>query len=224
MRRRCASPIPLTVERASYFPSLSPSPSQSLSLSLSVSCFLFSSLVSGTKDVGCVFHLSLPLLWLFQRWGKKIWFDSTWHKILQQKRAHGEGFGHVACSQVRVPQYAPSDMARLYFKQRSELCSFHFQRAWMGLWGALKSRGGESLHSWSRVPGETGLAVDVSARLWLPLSCPWEHSAWDLHRKCKSAWSWVIISLQTSFSLPWTSSTLALLGWRMLKKARLLFN
>lgn len=48
---------------------------------------------------------------------------------------------------MRVSQYAPLGMARLYFKQRSKLCSFHFQRARMGLWGALKSRGGKSSHS-----------------------------------------------------------------------------
>lgn len=221
MRGRCASPIPLTVERASYFSSLSPSPSQSPSLFLVF--FLFTWFL-GLKML-VVSSISLCLFYdSFKGKGKKISFDSTWHKILQQRRAHGEGFGQVARSQVRVPQYAPSDMARLYFKQRSELCSFHFQRAWMGLWGALKSRGGESLHSCSPMPGETGLAVDVSACLWFPLSCPWEHSAWDLHKKCKRAWSWVIISLQTSFSLPWNSLTLALLGWRMLKKARLLFN
>lgn len=75
-------------------------------------------------------------------------------KYHSREGARGEGFGHVAHSQVRVPQYAPLGMSRLYFKQRSKICSFHFQRAWTGLWGALKSRGSESLHSCSPMHGE----------------------------------------------------------------------
>lgn len=68
-------------------------------------------------------------------------------KYCSRERTCDEDFGHVAHNQVRVSQYTPLGMARLYFKQRFKLCSFHFQRAWMGLWGALKSRGGESSHS-----------------------------------------------------------------------------
>lgn len=75
-------------------------------------------------------------------------------KYHSREGARGEGLGHVAHDQVRVPQYAPLGMSRLYFKQRSKRCSFHFQRAWTGLWGALKSRQGESLHSCSPMRGE----------------------------------------------------------------------
>lgn len=134
------SPIPLTVERDSYFSLIFSSPSQSLSLSLSF-VFLFFSLVSSISS--CLFCGS------FKGEGR-ILLSSAWHKIPQQRECHDEGFSHVAHNEVRVSQYILLGVVSLYFKPRSKLCSFHFQRAWMVSWGALRSRGGESSHSFCR--------------------------------------------------------------------------
>lgn len=95
------------------------SPSQSLSLSL-FSFYFFSPW----------FLLSLPASFVALLKEKEesccLQLDI---KYCSRENAHDEGFSHVAHNEVRVSQYVPSGVVSLYFKPRSKLCSFHFQRA-----------------------------------------------------------------------------------------------
>lgn len=132
-------PFPWLLRETDYFSPLSAPPSQVFSSPL---LSFFPSLAPS----GWLFHLFMLLLCLIQRRRKNsVCFILTQNTAAE--RGCDEDFGHMAYNQLKVSQYAYLGMAGLCFKQRSELCSFHLQKHWTGLRGALKCRGGESSHS-----------------------------------------------------------------------------
>lgn len=174
------------------------------SLSLSVSFFL--SLVLFPPWILLVVSSISPCLFYGSFKGEgRIMLASAWTQNTAAERARAEDFGHVAHSQGRVSQHAPLGTAGLYFKQRPKLRSFHFQRAWR------RSLGSSEVQGRRKLAFRTGLAVDTSARLRLPPSCPGELQGLRSTRR-KRARSRVIIFIQPGFSLPWASLSLALIG------------
>lgn len=163
------SPIPLTVERGSYF-SLIFSLLLSLFLSLSF-VFLFFSLVSSISS--CLFCGSF-------KGEERILLSSAWHKIPQQRECHDEGFSHAAHNEVRVSQYILLGVVSLYFKPRSKLCSFHFQKSLDGLLGSSEVPGRRKLAFMLAAWGEAWLWTCLHACVCHPASLG-SYRARDLH-------------------------------------------
>lgn len=170
------------------------------SLSVSFSLFFVS-----LDSSGWFFHLSIRLLWLFQRRRENPACFSVTQKTAA-KRSCDEDFVYVAHTEWGGPRALLLVWLGCILSIRP--CSCHFQRAWTGLWGALKSMGGESgIHADSCVES-AGWAVDKSACPCLPPSCPGDQAGLETCMAQRSPH--LIVFIQPGFLLP--ALSLALVG------------
>lgn len=187
LRGRWHTTCSLTVETAPSFTFLPLSLFLSLSFCLSGFFWLF------------LPSLHASFMALFKGEGR-ILLAAAWHKALQQRQPVMRTLSTWPTPN-EGSQGTPFGMAGLYFKHKAKLCSFHFQRAWAGLWGALKSKGGASWHScWQ--PGCGHICTLVFAT-----QLPGEQMG---HDTCMVQKSPDLIFIQPGFSLP--ALSLALVG------------
>lgn len=153
-----------------------------LSSFLPLSC-LFSSLVPS----GCFFHPFMLLLCLIWRRRKNpVCFSLTQTTETERETVRDEDFGHRVHTQLMVSQHASLGNAGLYFKQRFKLCSFHFQKAWTGLQGALKSRGGESSYSYCPLRREDRPVCRHVCMPAFATQLPWGPTGHEIYTEQKS--------------------------------------